>query len=155
VNDTKIENPDNLYETIHNYKPGDKVKVVFTRNGKEQTVTAILEKTDYKSKEYFYSPDNFNYNYKFHMPPMPDIDMMPWGMIQPKLGIKAQDTEDGIGVSVLEVQDSTAAAKAGLKKGDIILQFNGADVNSTNELLEQMQDSRQKTTVKLKSSVTG
>jgi len=155
VNDTKIENPDNLYETIHNYKPGDKVKVVFTRDGKEQTVTAILEKTDYKSKEYFNNPDEFNYNYKFRMPPMPDMDMMPWGMRQPKLGIKAQDTEDGVGVNVLEVQDSTAAAKAGLKKGDIILQFNGTDVNSTNELLEQMQDSRQKTMVKVKIKRNG
>jgi serine protease Do len=150
VNETKIENPDNLYETIHNFKPGDKVKIVFTRDGKEQSVTATLEKADYKSREYFYGPDDFNYNYKFRMPPMPDMDMMPWGMRQPKLGIKAQDTEDGVGVSVLEVQDSTAAAKAGLKKGDIILQFNGAEVNSTNELLEQIQESRQKTTVKVK-----
>jgi serine protease Do len=155
VNETKIENPDNLYETIHNFKPGDKVKIVFTRDGKEQSVTATLEKTDYKSKEFNYNPDNFNYNYdyKFHMPPMPDLenmDMMPWGMRQPKLGIKAQDTEDGVGVNVLEVQDSTAAAKAGLKKGDIILQFNGAEVNSTNELLEQIQESRQKTIVKVK-----
>ena len=75
VNETKIESPESLFETIHNFKPGDKVKVVFTRDGKEQTVTATLEKADYKSKD-------FNYNYNFKMPPMPDMDGMDmdsWG----------------------------------------------------------------------------
>jgi serine protease Do len=37
-----------------------------------------------------------------------------------------------------------------LKKGDIILQYNGVEVNSTNELVEQFQEAHQKTTVKVK-----
>ncbi len=145
VNDTKIESPESLFETIHNFKPGDKVKISFTRNGKEQNVTATLEKAD-NSKD-------FNYNYNFRMPPMPDMDgmyMEPWGPHQPKLGIKAQDAEDGKGVNILEVEDSSAAAKAGLKKGDIILQFDGAEVNSTNELIEQVQEARRKSAIKIK-----
>ena len=87
------------------------------------------------------------------MPPNADMDMDmdSWGLRQPKLGIKAQDAEDGKGVNVLEVEDSSAAFKAGLKKGDIILQFDGKDVNSTNELVEQnVQEARQKSTVKVK-----
>lgn len=147
VNDTKIESPEGLFETIHNYKPGDKIKIGFMRDGKEQNVTATLDKSEYKTKDY-------NYNYNFRMPPMPDMDGMnfgPWGpRHQPKLGIKAQDAEDGKGVTVLEVEDSSAAFKAGLKKGDIILQYNGVEVNSTNELVEQFQEARQKTTVKVK-----
>ena len=66
------------------------------------------------------------------------MDMDSWGHKQPKLGIKAQDAEDGKGVNVLEVEDSSAAFKSGLKKGDIIVQFDGAEVNSTNELVDQM-----------------
>jgi serine protease Do len=143
VNEAKIESPESLYETVHSLKPGDKVKIVFTRDGKDQTVVATLDKSDQLSKNF-----NYNYNYKFKMPPMPDMDGIQfdgmWGPRQPKLGIKAQDAEDGKGVNILEVQDSSAAAKAGLKKGDIILQIDGSEVNNTNELMDQYQEARQK-----------
>jgi serine protease Do len=146
VNETKIESPESLFETIHNFKPGEKVKIVFTREGKEQSVTATLEKSEYKQKD-------FNYNYNFRMPPMPDMggmSMDSWGYKRPKLGIKAQDAEDGKGVNVLEVEDSSAAFKSGLKKGDIIVQFDGTDVNSTNELVDQMDEARHKSLIKVK-----
>ena len=46
---------------------------------------------------------------------MPDMNNMQfdgfWVSRQPKLGIKAQDAEDGKGVNVLEVVDSSAAGK--------------------------------------------
>jgi serine protease Do len=149
VNEEKIESPENLFEIVHNYKPGDKVKISFTRDGKEQTVSATLDKSEY-------TPKNYNYNYNFKMPPMPPMPEMdgfhmgPWGPHAPKLGIKAQDAEDGKGVNVLEVEDSSAAAKAGLKKGDIILQFEGSEVNSTNDLIEELDKARQKNIVKVK-----
>ena len=146
VNDAKIESPEGLFDTIHNFKPGDKVKIVFTRNGKEQSVMATLEKSEFKQKD-------FNYNYNFKMPPMPELygmDMDSWGHKQPKLGIKAQDAEDGKGVNVLEVEDSSAAFKSGLKKGDVIVQFDGIEVNSTNELVDQMQEARHKPIIKVK-----
>jgi serine protease Do len=145
VNDTKIESPEGLFETIHNFKPGDKVKIVFTRDGKEQFVMATLEKSEFKQKD-------FNYNYNFRMPPMPDMRGMDmdWGHKQPKLGIKAQDAEDGKGVNVLEVEDSSTAFKSGLKKGDIIVQFDGTEVNSTNELIDQMEEAGHKSIIKVK-----
>jgi serine protease Do len=140
VNENKIESPEGLFETIHNYKPGEKVKIVFTRNGKEQSVMATLEKSEFKQKD-------FNYNYNFKMPPMPELygmDMDSWGHKQPKLGIKAQDAEDGKGVNVLEVEDSSVAFKSGLRKGDVILQFDGNEVNSTGELVDQFEEARRK-----------
>ena len=146
VNETKIESPESLFEAIHSYKPGEKVKIVFTRNGKEQSVMATLDKPAYKSKD-------FNYNYNFKMPPLPemgDMDMGSWGHRQPKLGIKAQDAEDGKGVNVLEVEDSSAAFKSGLKKGDIIIQFDGTEVNSTNELVDQLEEARRKSVIKVR-----
>jgi serine protease Do len=148
INDTKIESPETLFETIHNYKPGDKVKVLLTRNGTDEVVTAILDKPDYKGKDY-------NYNYNYQVSPMPYLKGLgmneDWGENRhPKIGIKAQDAEDGKGVNVLEVTDSSAASKAGLQKGDIILECNGEDVNSTNELIDQLQDARQKATIKVK-----
>ena len=59
-----------------------------------------------------------------------------WNDNQPKLGIKAQDTEDGKGVKVLEVDEESAAAKAGIKEGDIITSFDGKAINSVNELVD-------------------
>ncbi len=126
-----------------------RVKILFTRDGKAQSVYATLDKSEQMPKDF-----NYNYNYKFKMPPMPDMGDIQfdgnWGPRQPKLGIKAQDAEDGKGVNVLEVEDSSAAWKAGLKKGDIILQFDGSEVNSTNELVEQFQDARKKSSIKVK-----
>lgn len=150
VNDAKIDGPETLFETIRSYKPGDKVKIVLIRDGKEQTVTATLEKSEQTMPKDF----NYNYRYNFKMPPMPDMSDMGGMRIlwekAPKLGIKAQDAEDGKGVNILEVEDSSAAAKAGLKKGDVILQFDGKTVNSTNELIDQLQDARQKPQVMVK-----
>ena len=147
VNEAKIVSPDGLYETIHNFKPGDKVKILFIRDGKEQSLMVTLEKSEQTSQD-------FNYNYKFKMPPMPPdmggMNMGPWGPRSPKLGIKAQDTEDGKGVNILEVEDSSVAAKSGLKKGDIILQMDGIDVNSTNELVDQLQESQKKSIIRVK-----
>jgi serine protease Do len=150
INDTHIDSPENLFETVHNYKPGDKVKVVYVRDGKEQTVNATLDKSDYKQKDF-----NYNYNYNFRMPPTLDMKGMDmdgfWAENrQPKIGIKAQDSEDGKGVNILEVEDSSSAFKAGLKKGDIILQFNGENVNSTSELIDQLHEARQNPTAKVK-----
>lgn len=147
VNESKIESPESLFEIVHGFKPGDKVKIYFTRDGKAQSAVATLEKSEQPGNDF-----NYNYDYKFKMPPMPDMNNMRmdgnwWENRQPKLGIKAQDAEDGKGVNVLEVQDSSAAAKAGLKKGDIILQFDGAEVNSTNELMNQYEDARKKSTI--------
>ena len=146
VNDSAVSSPEDLFEIIHNYKPGDKVKILYTRDGKLQNTSATLE----KSQE---MPRDFNYNYNFRMPPMPDMDGFGdgmWGQKQPKLGIKAQDNEDGKGVNIVEVEDSSAAAKSGLKTGDVITQFDGTDVNSTNELVDQMQEARKKSTIKVK-----
>lgn len=149
VNESKIESPESLFEIVHGFKPGDKIKILFTRDGKAQSVYATLDKSEQMPKDF-----NYNYNYKFKMPPMPDMGDIQfdgnWGPRQPKLGIKAQDAEDGKGVNVLEVEDSSAAWKAGLKKGDIILQFDGSEVNSTNELVEQFQDARKKSSIKVK-----
>lgn len=144
INDSKIESPESLYETVHTLKPGDIVKISFLRDGKEQMVSATLEKSDQLAKNF-----NYNYNYKFKMAPMPDMNNIQfdggWGAFrQPKLGIKAQDNEDGKGVDILEVTDSSAAFKAGLKKGDIILQVDGSEVNNTNELMDEFQEARQK-----------
>lgn len=146
LNDEKIESPENLFEAVHKYKPGEKVRVTFKRDGKEQTVSAVLDKT--KNEPFVY-----DYKYEYRMPDMPDLPGLEspiWGPMPPKIGIKAQDTEEGKGVSVLEVTDGSPAEKAGLQKGDVITSFDGNEVNSANDLIQQVRGSREKSTVKAK-----
>ena len=72
-----------------------------------------------------------------------------------KLGLKIQDTEEGNGVKILEVQDSSAAATAGLKKDDIITEIGGEKVTNTDEAREQLQENNEKGTYPIKAKRNG
>ena len=74
---------------------------------------------------------------------------------RPRLGIRAQDTEDGKGVKVLDVADESAAEKSGIKKDDIITDFDGKKINSADDLAEAAQDAREKTSVTVKLTRAG
>src|SRR5579872_6486801 len=111
VDEIAISNPKDLVDAIHKYKPEDKITVTYKRDGKEQKTTAVLGK--FKDEE---GPFNYNYNYtfpkgegfNFRVPPIPPIPPygdgvhpFSWDDGSPKLGIRAQDTEDGKGAKVL------------------------------------------------------
>jgi serine protease Do len=151
VDDMKIDDPEDLTKAIHKYKPEDKVVVTFTRDGKEQKATAVLGKT---------SNANF-YAYNFKMPRInPDMNInaphvLAWSSPSPRLGIKAQDTEDGKGVKVLDVDDESPADKAGVKEGDIITLFDGKEVTGAMQLAELARASKGKTSYKIKVTRAG
>jgi serine protease Do len=68
---------------------------------------------------------------------------------KPRIGIKAQDTEEGKGVKVLGVDDESAAEKAGIKKDDVITEFDGKKVNSTDELASAAREAKDKSAFKI------
>ena len=72
-----------------------------------------------------------------------------------KLGLKIQDTEEGNGVKVLEVEDSLAAASAGLKKDDVITNIGGEKISNTDEARERFQENREKGTYQVKARRNG
>jgi len=144
VNDFTIVGPEDLTE--------DKVNITFKRDGKEQKATATLGKARENG--------SYNYNYEFNTPEagdfhfkMPNVNVAPrvfsFGESRPKLGIRAQDTEDGKGVKVLDIDEDSPADKAGIKEGDIITRFDGKDVNSATELADIARDSRGKSDMKV------
>ncbi|WP_431217822.1 PDZ domain-containing protein [Puia sp. P3] len=47
----------------------------------------------------------------------------------------------------MDVDDESAAAKAGVKEGDVITRFDGKEVNSTSALVESAQAAKSKTSV--------
>jgi serine protease Do len=147
VNETTVNGPESLSEAIHKYKPEDKITVTLKREGKEQKMTATLGKM--KSAQV--------YNFQYDMPDMnqfkfdniaPDVNNFYFNA-KPKLGIKAQDTEDGKGVKVLDIDDESAAEKAGIKEGDIITRFDGKEVNSAADLADGARAAKDKASVKV------
>src|SRR6187549_2196468 len=158
IGDTKIEDPDELSEAVRKHKPGEKVTVTLLRDKKEQKVTAELGK--WKGVNSFsYGPGQ---NFKMEMPDYeilaPKIQAMPrlrgqaWSYSggAPRLGLSVQDTDDGKGVKVIDVDDESNAAKAGLKENDIITNFNGTEVNSADEVAKLVKENKDKPTISLK-----
>jgi len=115
IGDTKIEDPDQLSEAVRKHKPGEKVTVTLLRDKKEQKVTAELGKWKGVSS-FSYGPGQ---NFKMEMPDYeilaPKIQAMPrmrgqaWSYSggAPRLGLSVQDTDDGKGVKVIDVDDES------------------------------------------------
>ena len=150
VDDITIDGPESLSDAIGKYKPEDKVTITFKRDGKEQKVTAVLGKSKDRSVYGYNIPEgmDFNRDFKELMPPGEGGYNFKYNFgNSPRLGIHAQDTEDGKGVKVLEVDEESAASKAGLKEGDIITRWEGKEVNSATDLAMAARENRAKPSV--------
>jgi serine protease Do len=166
IDDKKIEDPDALTSTIRSHKPGDKVTVTYLRDDKEQKTTVELGK--WKGVNVF----STNPGYKMDMGDM-NFDVMPkiqgiprtntrpysfnynYSSGAPKLGLSVQDTDDGKGVKVIEVDDESNAKKAGIKEDDIITEVEGKAVNSADEVAKIIKESKDKTSVMVKLTRSG
>ena len=160
INDMKIESPDDLSKAVAKYKPEEKVDVRVKRGRKEEKLTATLGKTSTFARTYSQNMEfnsngnNMNWepsrmfndnNLKFGQP-----DRIVIGSPSPKLGLYAQDTEDGKGVKVLGVDEGSIAQKAGLKEGDLITEFDGKAVNDATELMQASRTEKDKNNMKIK-----
>lgn len=147
INDTNIGSPDDLTRAIGKFNPDEKVTITYKRDKKEQKTTAVLTKRKNAEVLGFDGPAleglrNFNFDnnnsYSFN-----------WTG-KPRLGLKAQETEDGKGLKVLDVDDESPAEKAGIKEGDIITTFNGTDVNNIDQLRDLSKTAIEKGTFTVK-----
>jgi serine protease Do len=167
IDDVKIEDADDVTKTIRTHKPGDKVTVTIMRDKKEQKITAELSKW----KGMRIQRDGFGdaHNFNFNMPEfkMEDLQSLPriqgdnYGRVwdayngHPKLGISVQDTEDGKGVKVIDVDDESNAQKAGIKEEDVITSINDTEVNSADEVAKIVRDNKEKISIKVKLNRDG
>jgi serine protease Do len=162
IDDKKIENSDQLTGAIRAHKPGDKVTVTYLRDKKEQKVTAELGK--YKgafsiSPNFEMNLGDMNMNMDHYMPraqaaPRVRVYGQNYGGA-PKLGLSVQDTDDGKGVKIIDVDDESIAEKAGLKEDDIITSIDGKSVNSADEVAKVVRESKDKPSVMLKLQRAG
>jgi serine protease Do len=153
VNETTISNPAQLTKTIGEFKPGDKVTITYKRGKKQEKLTAVLGKSE--DMRLFMGPDVQAFNGQdFNFDFQPRLDGLGEGLMaiggRPRLGIKAQDVEEGKGVRVIDVDEESAAGKSGIKEGDIITDFNGVAVNSADDLVKASRDAHEKSTIDVK-----
>jgi serine protease Do len=164
IDDIKIEEPDDLSAAIKKHKPGDKVSVTFQRDKKQETLTAELGK--YKGTNVFSATPGHDFkidlgdmNLDHYMPRAQSLPRTPYGVTSrsgtPKLGLSVQDTDDGKGVKVLNVDEESNAAKAGLKEEDVITEIDGKVVNSADEVAKIIKESKDKVSVMVKLQRSG
>jgi serine protease Do len=168
IDDKKIEDPDQLSKVIREHKPGDKVVVTYLRDKKEQKVTAEL--TKWKGFNMFTTTPGFKMDMgdmnmenimpkTLTMPRMMAPDGQNWNWNYsgggPKLGLSVQDTDDGKGVKVIEVDEESNAEKAGIKEDDIITEVDGKAVNNADEIAKIIRESKDKISVMIKLQRSG
>jgi serine protease Do len=169
IDDKKVSDAKDLSNIIKAKKEGDKVNIYFLRDGKKKDVSATLGKNKFTvnvNKVYSYRKPNGGMK-SLTVPTYPRYpnnqnDLLNeynnglyFNMRKPKLGIKIQDTEEGNGVKVLEVEPATAAATAGLLKDDVITAIGAVKVNNTDEAREQLQENKEKTAYEIKAKRNG
>ncbi|MDX1938011.1 MAG: PDZ domain-containing protein [Flavihumibacter sp.] len=174
INDKAIKEPEDLSAVIGTYKPGDKVTVTYKRNSKEEKATATLGKrkamiavtapgNGMQFRQHNFNEDAFktleDFDFKIDGNLNFDNNHFPGQFYnfsnKPRLGIKAQETEDDKGLKVLSVDEESAAAKAGVKEGDIITSFDGTAVNNIDKLRELSGTALQKNNFKITVSRDG
>jgi serine protease Do len=160
VGDKKIIGPDDLSEAIKQQKPGDKVTVTYLRDKKEHKATAELTKWKGIGAYSFAPGQNFkidlgDLNFDRIAPKIPDVKVplehyrtFSWSGGSPKLGLSVQDTDDGKGVKVIDVDEEGNAAKAGIKENDIITHLDDKGVNSVDEITSLLKEKKDNLTVR-------
>jgi serine protease Do len=164
IDDKKVESPDDLSATIKEHKPGEKVTVTFLRDKKEQKATGEL--TKWKGINAFGTTTPFQ---KMDLGEMrlnnlmPDMKTFPrmggqgwsWSGGSPKLGLSVQDTDDGKGVKVIEVDEESNAAKAGIKEDDIITHIDDKQVNGVDEVSKIIREKKENPVVRFQLTRNG
>lgn len=181
LGDKVIDGPETLYDAVSDRKPKDEVKISYKRDGKENSTKVTLgERKVSGTMAYSFSGpdgmartytiprvnpaprietwgDNFGETFpRSYNPGMADGYSFSYGFPrQQKLGLKIQDTEDGKGVKVLDVEKDSPADKAGLKKEDVLTEIGGEKVSNTDEAREQLQENADKASYNIKATRNG
>jgi len=144
VNEFNVADSDDLPMAIGKFKAEDKVTVTYKRDGKEQTASATLQKNKNSFSNSFAIADHdFAFNFDNGQ------GAKAYGFGKPRLGLQIEDLEEGNGVKVLDVNEDSPAAKAGLKKDDVITSFDGKEIKGVDDIRSAMRDVEAGETIKV------
>jgi serine protease Do len=161
IDDTEIDEPSEVTKVIRKHKPQDKVTITYKRDGKEAKTTATLGKSNAALFESFglneqvfprleglRSMENLNWDSRDRL-----NEVLVTG--RPRIGIRAQDTEESNGARVLDVADESAAEKAGIKENDLITSFDGKNIKTADDLSMAAREARDKSSIDVKLNRDG
>jgi S1-C subfamily serine protease len=140
---------------------GRTVALVISRNGATQNISVELgERSAFFEKRMKGKMRDFDNAFAFSMPNQDfTLAMPPVDARMPSLGVKAEDLSgqlgsyfgapDGSGILIREVRSGTAAAKAGLQAGDVIIKVDGKPVRTLADLRVVLRDKSDQKSVAL------
>ena len=144
-NGQRVDGIEQLQRLIRETPAGRNVKLAIGRNGGTQTLTATVGSRRSRAKEFF-GPDILDLP-EIHIPDMPGIVGMTHGA---RLGIDGESLGSQLaeyfgvkeGVLVRSVVKGSAAEKAGIKAGDVILRVDKTKVATAGEISGALRAAR-------------
>ncbi len=155
INGQRVEGTAQFRRMIREIPGGRAVQLSVWRDGKQQTITATLGKSEERRNAMVkVSPQGYSFRMpEMNMPEVPEFHnfFLNNGMLisgKPRLGIDAEDltgqlgnffgVPEGEGILVRNVNSDSPAEKAGLKAGDVITSFNSERIRTAGELREKL-----------------
>ncbi|RPH94976.1 PDZ domain-containing protein [candidate division KSB1 bacterium] len=143
-----ITGPAEFRTQLKKYKPNESVDITYLRGGKEKTVPVTLTR---RNQEDFLEEFKANLkDEKIH------TEILPWIWAGSKkhkskvafAGIVTQELQDGLadyfkvkkGALISEVVEGSAAEKAGLKAGDVIVKIGNEDIEDEGDVRSAIRD---------------
>lgn len=151
----RVQGVEQFIRLVRETPVGRQVKLLISRNGASQTVTAT---TAARKGTFFSSGPGFEINIpnvmEFHMPDLPR-SLMSWQ--SHTLGIESESVGSQLaeyfgvksGVLVRSVTKGSAAEKAGIKAGDVIVKVDSQQVASPKEISSALRSLKSKKTFPL------
>jgi serine protease Do len=157
IDNRRIETTDDVTDAIRSHKPGDKVAITYLRDGKEQKANAELGRWKGVNITTMTAPRVLNDQVWRENLNNRSLNGNTFSMSTrgPKMGMSVQDTDDGKGVKVLDIDDEGTAYKAGVREDDIILQVDDKAINSADEIAKLIREKREQPSLKLQVSRAG
>jgi serine protease Do len=137
----ELDDSDELIRVVRKASPGDEVKLLIVRDGKEKSISVILGKVpkdDLQVLEYFPEDKKFKaYSHSF-------------SSFGGRIGVKVQDLNEqlgeyfgvkgGEGALITEADEDGPAYEAGLRAGDVIVEVDGEKIDDVDELRDEISD---------------
>jgi serine protease Do len=149
VGSKKITDEDDLMDAVGDHKAKEDVNISYKRDGKPADVKATLGETTYSRSFSFNGSGSDEGNFFFSAPKIATGNKLypqafDWSFGHKRLGVRIEDTENDGGAKIIDVDDESLAAKAGLKENDIITEVDGKKVKDVNEARKEIAEIKDK-----------
>ncbi len=152
-NGERVEGVEQFVRMVREVPPGRSIKMVVSRGGQTTTVTATVGDRKAVSREWESKfrrdmdrmrDEMKSQRFEFRMPDMPQFHTT-WRTS--RLGVEAESLTPQLadffgvkkGVLVRSVGKDSAAEKAGIKAGDVIVKVEGEEVDSPNDIAAKLR----------------